>query len=106
MRKILTSIGTLAAAGLLTVGLTTPASAATGTLYITQNGQTTAHTNPTGRTCYASDSTKGDVTFSNRTDQPSYVTDNKCRNLIAGDHFLRSGQTRTLPAGTAVVWPS
>ncbi|MFF9490205.1 hypothetical protein [Streptomyces sp. NPDC014676] len=106
MRKILTSLGTPAAAGLLTVGLTIPASAATGTLYLTQNGQTTACTHPTGRTCYASDPTKGDATFVNRTDQPSYVTDNKCRTPIAGDHWLRSGQTRTLPAGTAVVWPS
>ena len=106
MRRILTSVGAMAAAGLLTVGLTTPASAYTGSMYVTQNGQTTVYNNPPARACIKSDPAKGEVTFTNRTDTFAYVTtDDLCRKIIGGDYFLRKGQARTLPAGTSLRIP-
>ncbi|MEU9576311.1 hypothetical protein [Streptomyces chilikensis] len=104
MRKILTTLGTLATASLLVVGLTTSTSAATGQLHVTQNGQTTVYNNPSARACIKSDPAKGEVTFTNRLDDYAYLTDNACTRLIEGpgDPYLRRGQTRTLPAGTSV----
>ncbi|QLJ02775.1 hypothetical protein HZZ00_18290 [Streptomyces sp. NEAU-sy36] len=106
MRKMLASLGTLAAAGLLTVGLTTSANAAVGTLYMTQNGQMVPYTNPGYRTCFPSDPAGGDVTFYNKTNQQAYLTNSQCSAPIGADYYLRSGQTRTVPAGTAVWFPS
>ncbi|WPO69146.1 MULTISPECIES: hypothetical protein [unclassified Streptomyces] len=105
MRRILTSVGTLAAAGLLTVGLTTSAGAATGQVYVAQGGQTTVYNNPPTRTCIKSDPTKGDVTFTNRLDDYAYLTDASCTSLFEewGDPYLRRGQTRTKPAGVSVM---
>ncbi|MGV2916249.1 hypothetical protein [Streptomyces alfalfae] len=105
MRGILISAGALAAAGLLTVGLTTSADAATGQLYVAQDGQTKVYNNPPARACIKSDPAKGDVTFTNRTDDYAYLTDALCQRLIdgPGDPYLRRGQARTLPAGTSVM---
>ncbi|GGQ08436.1 hypothetical protein [Streptomyces roseolilacinus] len=105
MRKILTTLGTLATAGLLAVGLTTSAGAATGQMHVSQDGQTKVYDNPPARACIKSDPTKGDVTFTNRIDDYAYLTDAACTRLIEGpgDPYLRRGQTRTLPAGTSVM---
>ncbi|GGU58945.1 hypothetical protein [Streptomyces lavendofoliae] len=104
MRDLLMSAGTLAAAGLLTVGLTTSASAATGTAYMTQAGRTTTYTNPAPRTCMSSDPAKGDVTFGNRTDKVAWVF--HAPGCEPGYHveYLRIGQTLTRPAGWSVVF--
>lgn len=103
MRKILTSAGTLAAACLLTVGLTTSANAATGPLYMTQAGQTTTYTDPAQGTCVSSDPAKGDVTFVNRTSGVwwTYSTPG-CDRAYQVD-YLRVGQRLTLPAGWSIL---
>lgn len=105
MRRVLTSLGALAVASMLTVGLTTSAGAATGQLYVAQDGQTRVYNNPPARACIKSDPVKGDVTFTNRIDDYAYLTNAACTRLIdgPGEPYLRRGQTRTLPAGTSVM---
>lgn len=106
MGRIFTSVSALVVAGLLTAGSITPASAATGPLYITQNGQTTPYTNPPARACISSDPTKGDATFFNRTDTVGYLFDaTKCTPETFTDRYLRRGERITLPAGYSVVFP-
>ncbi len=95
-------VGALAVAGALSVGLTTSASAATGTLYMTQAGQATTYTNPAPRTCISSDPTKGDVTFSNRTNGVAFTF--RAPGCVPEDQvdYLRVGQTLTLRAGWSI----
>lgn len=102
MRKILTTVGTLAAAGLLTVGLTTSAHAATGPLYITQDGQTTRYMDPPPRTCIASDPTKGAATFYNQTSAHGILYDSpRCGSSVRS---LHRGERTTVPAGFAIAF--
>ncbi|MGM1058393.1 hypothetical protein [Saccharothrix sp. Mg75] len=106
MRGIGTSVGTLIIAGLFTAGPVAPASAASGTLYVTQNGRTTTHANPPARACIASDSTKGNATFHNRTDTVGYIFDaTKCTSEHFTQRFLHRGETLTLPAGYTIYFP-
>ncbi|MEU4359268.1 hypothetical protein [Streptomyces virginiae] len=102
MRKILMSLGALSAAGMLTVGLTTSAQAAMGTLYMTQAGQTTTYTNPKQGLCVSSDPAKGDVTFTNRTNGVAWTYyEPGCDHVYQVD-YLRVGQTLTLRAGWSI----
>lgn len=106
MRRIGTSVGALVIAGLLTAGTVAPAGAATGRLYITQDGQTITHTNPPDRACIASDPTKGNATFVNRTDTVGYIfTATKCTSEHFAQRFLHRGETLTLPAGYSIYFP-
>lgn len=102
MRKILTTIGTLASAGLLTVGLTTSAYAATGSLYITQAGQTLRYVDPAPRKCITTDPTKGEVTFYNQTSAHAMTFDGPtCSNAV---RTLHRGERITGGPGWAVMF--
>ncbi|MFD3431350.1 hypothetical protein [Nocardia fluminea] len=104
MRKISMSLATVAAVTALTTGLAPSAHAVTGTLYITQDGQTKTYPNPAIKTCFGSDPAKGQVTFANKTDKLAFVmSDPKCG---PGSHveYVRTGQTSTWPAGYAVIY--
>ncbi|MEV0027233.1 hypothetical protein AB0H45_34570 [Streptomyces atroolivaceus] len=103
MRKILMSLGAMTAAGMLTVGLTTSAQAATGTLYMTQAGQTTTYTDPKQGICVSSDPAKGDVTFINRTNGVWFTYSRPgCDSAYQVD-YLRVGQHLTLPGGWSIL---
>ncbi|KZB86276.1 hypothetical protein [Amycolatopsis regifaucium] len=106
MGRIFTSVGALVVAGMLTAGPVTPASAATGPLYITQNGLTTTYTNPSARACISSDPATGDATFYNRTDTVGYLFNaTKCTPETFTQRYLRRGERTTLPPGYSVVFP-
>lgn len=106
MRRIGTSVGALVIAALLTAGTAAPASAATGRLYVTQNGQTTTHINPTTRACIASDPAKGNATFVNRTDTVGYIfAATTCTSEHFAQRFLHRSETLTLPAGFSIYFP-
>ncbi|MEG8279825.1 hypothetical protein [Streptomyces sp. AHA2] len=100
MRKVLTTIGTLASAVLLAVGLTTSAHAATGPLYITQSGQTIRYMDPAPRKCITTDPTKGEVTFYNQTSAHAMIFDGPtCGNMV---RTLHRGERATGYPGWAV----
>lgn len=102
MRKILTTIGTLASASLLAVGLTTSAHAATGPLYITQDGQTIRYMDPVPRKCIASDPTKGAPTFYNQTNTHALLFDSPTCSFDV--RSLHSGERITGRPGWAVMF--
>ncbi|MFC8957945.1 hypothetical protein ACFT8P_35795 [Streptomyces sp. NPDC057101] len=103
MRKILMSLGAMAAVGMLSVGLTTSAQAATGTLYMTQAGQTTTYTDPKQGLCVSSDPAKGDVTFINRTNGLAWTYSRPGCDRAYQVDYLRVGQRLTLPAGWSIL---
>ncbi|WP_424187776.1 hypothetical protein ACOBQX_08205 [Actinokineospora sp. G85] len=102
MRKIRTSVGALAAACLLTVGLATSAGAATGTLYVVQDGQVRTYTDPARGLCVSSDPAKGEVTFINRTNGVAWTFYQPGCNSVDQIDYLRVGQRLTLRPGASI----